>query len=61
MVKNLQMLIETKKEIYIKDINYLVFVLDADLNALKESISYLRASERDCTDALFSVVFPVTK
>jgi hypothetical protein len=40
---------------------YLLFVSDSDLNALKDSISYLRASDRDCWEAPFSVVFPVNR
>ena len=33
----------------------------ADLNALKDSISYLNASDRDCIEASLSVLFPVNK
>jgi hypothetical protein len=40
---------------------YLLFDSDTDLNALKDSISYLRASDRDCWEAPFSVVFPVNR
>ena len=43
------------------NIIYLSVALEADLNALKDSISYLNASDRDCFEASLSVLFPVIK
>jgi hypothetical protein len=45
----------------IKYIIYLLVALEAELNALKDSTSYLKASDRDCIDASLSVLFPVNK
>jgi hypothetical protein len=40
---------------------YLLVALAAELNALKDSISYLKASDRDCIEASLPVLFPVNK
>ena len=40
---------------------YLLFDSEADLNELKDSISYLKASDKDCCEASFCVEFPVNK
>ena len=40
---------------------YLLFDSEAELNALKDSISYLKASDKDCCEVSFCVEFPVNK